>query len=63
MHGNTFALPFINFILMAWLATRWDWATDHEDLARVLFWIGSAPLACMALFFVARCVGAFIHAE
>lgn len=51
---NSFALPFINFILKAWLVTQWKGETQTGDLATVLFWIGSAPLAAMTVYTIAR---------
>lgn len=53
LHRNSFALPFLNFILMSWLATKWSGA-DSADLARVFFWLGTAPLAVMTLYMIAR---------
>lgn len=54
VHANAFAAPLMNFLLMAWLATKWGDVDWSADLARVLFWIGSAPLALLTLFFIAR---------
>ncbi|CBJ26922.1 Glutaredoxin glutaredoxin/malate transporter fusion protein [Ectocarpus siliculosus] len=48
---NMFAVPFISFIIMSFLATRWS--SVSGDLARALFWIGSAPLNALALYTVA----------
>eukprot|EP00903_Cladosiphon_okamuranus_P016305 g15037.t1 len=47
---NSFALPFMNFMLIAWVVTQWDRETESGDLAKVLFWLGSAPLAAMTLY-------------
>ncbi|CAM9111089.1 unnamed protein product [Scytosiphon promiscuus] len=49
---NSFALPFINFMLKAWLVTQWKGETQTGDLATVLFWLGSGPLAVMTLITV-----------
>lgn len=54
LHSNAFAAPFMNFLVMAWLATKWEQVSGNEDLARVLFWIGSAPLAILTIAFIAR---------
>lgn len=54
---NAFALPFLNLILMAWLGLRWPAARSGSvDLAVILFWTGSAPLAVITLYTVAGCV-------
>lgn len=51
---NAFAVPFLNVILMAWLALRWPAARNAVvDLPTGLFWTGSAPLAVMTLYTVA----------
>lgn len=54
MKRNSFALPFLCFILMSWLATKWSGASFSGDLAEVLFWVGTAPLAAMTLFTIGR---------
>ncbi|CAN0118074.1 unnamed protein product [Ascophyllum nodosum] len=54
LHRSTFALPFLNFILISWLITKWTSADFSADLAKVFFWLGTAPLAVMTLFVVAR---------
>lgn len=53
---NSFALPFLNCILMSWLATRWTGASFSGDLAKVLFWMGTVPLSSLTIFTIARCV-------
>lgn len=54
LHGNNFALPLLNFIIMALLSSWWDGADGSKELAKVLYWLGSAPLAAMTIFFVGR---------
>lgn len=54
LHGNSFALPFLNFVLMSWLATKWSEADGADDLAKTLYWLGTAPLAVLTLHVVAR---------
>lgn len=54
MTRNSFALPFMNFMLIAWVVTQWDGETESGDLAKVLFWLGSAPLAAMTLYTIGR---------
>lgn len=51
---NLFAVPFISFILMSFMATKWSGVSFSGDLARALFWIGSAPLNALALYTIAR---------
>ncbi|CAM9384891.1 unnamed protein product, partial [Hapterophycus canaliculatus] len=50
---NLFAPPFISFVLMSFLATKWSGVSFSGDLARALFWMGSAPLNAIALYTVA----------
>ena len=52
---NSFALPFLNCILMSWLVTRWTGASFSGDLAKVLFWLGTVPLSVLTIFTIARC--------
>eukprot|EP00903_Cladosiphon_okamuranus_P016395 g15119.t1 len=47
---NSFAVPFLCFIIMSWLATKWTGEAFSGDLAKVLYWMGTAPLSCMTLF-------------
>ena len=56
MKRSSFALPFLCFILMSWLATKWSGETFSGDLAKALYWVGTAPLSCMTLFTIARSV-------
>ena len=51
---NSFALPFLCFTLMSWLATKWSGESFSGDLAKVLFWLGTAPQAAMTLFTIGR---------
>lgn len=44
----------MNFMLKAWLVTQWDGETETRDLATVLFWMGSAPLAAMTVYTIGR---------
>ena len=53
---NSFALPFLNCILMSWLATRWTGGSFSGDLARVLYWMGTVSLSSLTIFTIARCV-------
>lgn len=54
MKRNAFALPFLCFILMSWLATKWSGETFSGDLAKVLYWVGAAPLSSLTLFTIGR---------
>ncbi|CAM9403100.1 unnamed protein product, partial [Choristocarpus tenellus] len=53
---NQFALPLINFMLMSRLCMEWAGNSHSSDLAKVLYWIGSAPLVIVSILVVARWV-------
>lgn len=54
LHGNSFALPFLNLVLLSWLATKWSGVDGSDELAKVLYWMGTAPLAALTLYAAAR---------
>lgn len=54
MKRPSFALPFLKFVIMSWLATTWTGETFTGDLAKVLFWLGTAPVAGMTMLTIAR---------
>eukprot|EP00752_Nemacystus_decipiens_P012458 g11037.t1 len=60
---NSFSLPFMCLLVMAWVVTQWDGETKSGDLAKVLFWLGSAPLAAMTLFTVGSWVAFPVDCE
>lgn len=60
---NSLALPFLCFILMSFLATKWYGEPSSGDIAKVLFWMGTIPLAAMTVFTIGRYYGASLIRE
>lgn len=54
LHRSSFALPFLNFVVMARLSANWTDPVSTDTLSRVLFWMGTVPLTLLTMFTVAR---------
>ncbi|CAM9812351.1 unnamed protein product [Ascophyllum nodosum] len=56
LHRNSFALPFLIFVVMARLSANWTDPLSTDDLSKVLYWMGSVPLALLTWFSIASWV-------
>lgn len=54
IHRNSFGIPFLNLVLLSWMAAKWPGARGSGELAEVLFWMGTVPLASLTFFTIAR---------
>ena len=55
IHHNSFAIPFVTLIFMAWMSTMWS-GDPTGNIAMVLFWLGAIPLSSVTIYTIARCV-------
>lgn len=52
IHHNSFAIPFITLIFMAWMSTMWS-GDPTGKIAMVLFWLGAIPLSSITIYTIA----------
>ncbi|CAM9116416.1 unnamed protein product, partial [Laminaria digitata] len=63
LHHNGFAIPFITLIFMSLMATMWSGDRGTGNLARVLFWLGAAPLSLITIFTIASWIALPVDEE
>lgn len=54
LHRNSFALLFLILVVMARLSANWTDPPSTGLLSRVLYWMGTIPLAALTWFCIAR---------
>ena len=57
---NSFAIPFISLIFMAWMSSMWS-GDPTGKIAMVLFWLGAIPLSSITIYTIARFVVGRVH--